>query len=133
MSILLQRTIMVEYLPTVSVIKMTWNHLVDERDVPIAFRTITHMLGMMTEPAYIIADIRSNPVFPLRTTLHSALFGPYRDNRIEAWLAVGSSPLARSIERTLRSVTGRGNVYWFDTETEALAHVGKQQNLLKVG
>lgn len=94
---------------------MTWEREVKEGDVVRAFNRITTLLNMTDHPQYVIVDVRDKPVFPLRATINSALFGPYRHPKLTAWLVVGSNPLGCVIEKTLVSVTKRRNVEWFET------------------
>ncbi len=119
-------TVQVEPYTDHQAIKMTWNRQVEARDVLAAFHEITRLLGEMQPPVCVVVDLLANPQFPLTATINGALFGPYRDERLQSWLIVGGNPLARLIERTLKSVSGRSNVYWFATEDAALAYMTQQ-------
>jgi len=111
----------VEVLNT-QVIKMTWQHRVNEIDVGRAFDKINQLLNENDGPRFVLVDISAKPQFPLMTTVHSAVAGPYRNPRLREWLIVGSNRLAHMVEKTLASVTNRRNVVWFNTEADALAY-----------
>lgn len=108
-------TVRIEPTEDYPAILMTWEHQVSEADVVRAFNRITMLLETTEYQQYVIVDLGHNPVFPLRATINSALFGPYRNPKLIAWLVIGSSPLARTIEKTLASVGRRKNVEWFDS------------------
>lgn len=119
-------TVQVEAYQDYPAMKMTWDHLVKAEHVLESFREITRLLEKMGPGTYVIVDLLTNPKYPLTATINGALFGPFRDPRLQAWLIVGvNNPLARMVEHTLKSVSGRSNVHWFDTEAQALAYITK--------
>ncbi len=120
-------TVTVEYNDALSSIRMTWQNQVINTDVQNAFEAINTYLQASDKPLYVIVDIRSNPTFPITATLNGALFGPYRSPMLKEWLILGTNPVARIIERTLKSVTGRSNVLWFDADDEVIDYLQKQQ------
>ena len=125
-------TVAVEFHPDSRAIRMNWQNRVREQDVRIAFEKINLVLNGHGQPLYVVVDIRANPNFPLNATITGALFGPFRNPLLQAWLIIGMNPLARIIERTLKSVTGRSNVFWFSDDAEVQAYL-EQQNSLSDG
>lgn len=119
-------TVRVEYLAHSALIKMSWEHRVNSDDVYTGFKSITAILEKSETPLYVMVDLLSNPNFPLSATVNGAMFGPYRNPKLIAWLIVGSSHAGRMIERVLSSVTQRSNVEWFASEADALAYVEQQ-------
>lgn len=115
-------TIVIEATNSPTLIRMTWSHEVNGHDVKPAFEAITQYLDAANQPIYILVDILSDPIFPLRETISSALWTAYKHPMLAEWLIVGANPLAHAIERTLSKVTGRHNVVWFHHEVEAIAH-----------
>lgn len=122
-------TVHVEPTSQPNVIKMTWQRHVQERDVCLAFEKITSLLDKSSQPCYVIVDITHDPNFPIYTTIHNALVGPNRHPRLCAWLIIGSNRAARLIATTMTSVTRRSNIYWFNTEDEAITYIDSQVNL----
>lgn len=116
-------TITVEHLPQQAAIYMNWNRTIIEADVAAAFRTVTRLLDETEQPLCVIVDLRQNPRFPMLTTITEALLGPFQHNKLHEWLIIGSSPLARSIARTLSGVTGRNNIRWFVNEADVFAYL----------
>lgn len=122
-------------MPTVTITKiqghknallMSWEHDVNKEDVAPAFDEITEFLNINPDPCYVVVDLLQNPRFPMVETMRRALAGPYDHPKMQAWLVVGSNRLARQIENFLSTVTGKKNVYWFDTVDEAMAHLHEQ-------
>ncbi|MCI0709164.1 MAG: hypothetical protein L0154_03285 [Chloroflexi bacterium] len=105
---------------------MTWQHDVDKDDVGPAFQEITDFLNVAPDQVYVVVDLLQNPRFPMVETMRRALAGPYDHPKMQAWLVVGSNRLARQIENFLSTVTGKKNVYWFDTIDEAMTHLQQQ-------
>jgi hypothetical protein len=122
-------TVRVDRLENLPAVQMIWEHTVTPDDVSTAFRQVNQLLTASEIPLFVIVDIRNNPNFPVSTTVNSAIFGPYRNPSLEEWLMLGTSPLARTIERILASVTGRGNVRWFSTEDEVSEYLLRQRNM----
>lgn len=122
-------TVRVERIDHFPAMLMMWETHVREADVLDAFQTITDILEQSDTPMYCVVDLRRNPIFPLRATLHGALFGPYRNPKLKEWLVLGSNPLARTIEKTLSSVTGRKNVSWFMSYEAVLDYLQTQADL----
>jgi hypothetical protein len=100
-----------------------WEHSVNKDDVARAFRIITQALDASTEPLWIVVDLRSNPVFPLRETISSAFWGPFRHKNMREWLVVGSNSTAHLIGNTLANITGRANIRWFHEIADVFAHM----------
>lgn len=119
-------TVRVEHLHDPEVIKMSWDHRVSSDDVYSAFKAISVILEQSETELYVLVDILANPNFPFSATVNGAMFGPYRNPKLIAWLIVGSSHAGRMIERVLTAVTKRRNVEWFDSEADALAHMAQQ-------
>jgi hypothetical protein len=117
-------TVSVEQL-TDTVIKMTWEQRVTEKDVNEAFQKINELLNQSTKPSFVIVDITAKPDFPVMTTVHSALAGPYNNKLLREWLIVGTNRLARTIEQILGGLTNRRNVRWFTIEADALDYAAK--------
>ncbi|MBN1964160.1 MAG: hypothetical protein JW910_05915 [Anaerolineae bacterium] len=115
-----QPTVHVEPIPGCPALKMTWQQHVRDEDVKTAFEDIIAALEAREAPLFVIVDLLSNPRFPLRTTVQEAS-SAYRDRRLAAWLIVGSNWMARMVEGSLSRLTGRHNVYWYESEAEALA------------
>jgi hypothetical protein len=109
----------IEYLPA---LKMTWQHKVVDKDVIMAFESITAALNNSKKPLYVVVDLLSNPNFPLMVTVQNAL-EPYRHPQLQEWLIVGSNWMAKTIEGTLSKITRHKNVRWFDSEDEALDYM----------
>lgn len=105
---------------------MRWEHDVNKEDVSPAFEEITAFLNISPEKCYVVVDLLQNPRFPMVETMRRALSGPYDHPKMEAWLVVGSNQLARQIENFLSTVTGKKNVYWFDTIEDAMTHLKQQ-------
>jgi hypothetical protein len=116
-------SVCVEAIEGFPAILMTWQHDVNKGDVVAAFQKLQTLLDGADQPIYIVVDIQSNPIFPLRETIQGALWGPYRHPRVEEWLVAGSNTLAHTIERTLSNITRRKNVRWFETEAAALGYL----------
>jgi hypothetical protein len=118
-------TVIIEHQEHTDIIHMTWRRRVMSADVYTAFTTINDILEASDHPLYVIVDIRSNPNFPLTATIDGALSGPYRNPKLKEWLILGSNPVARIVERTLRTMAQRRNVVWFSTEAEIEAYLAK--------
>lgn len=116
-------SVVVDRLENANAAKMTWQHSVTAKDVRSAFNQLDEMLAESDDDFFVVVNLLSNPNFPLNATVDGALFGPYRNPKLRAWLIVGSNPVARLIERLLAGVTNRRNVLWFDTENEALEYL----------
>ena len=123
-----QITVTVEPIEGHNALRMTWQHQVDEHDVKTAFQQITQALESADAPLYIVVDLLNDPRFPLRATVGEAVKA-YRHPSLAAWLIVGSNRLAKTVEATLAALTRRKNVYWFDTEPEALAYMSQDQQI----
>lgn len=119
-------TVSVEAVSSYNAILMTWQHRVDKSDVVRAFHKINQTLNEAAAPVYVVVDITNNPRFPLRETINSALWGPYRNPKLKAWLIIGSNPTARAIERSLSGVTKRKNVFWFQSFEEVQRYLEAQ-------
>ena len=115
-------TVYVESIEGYNALRMVWQHQVDRRDVQTAFQSIASRLAGAPVPTCVIVNIQDDPNFPLRETIFGAL-GPYRNRNLSEWLIVGENRFAHLIERTLSSITGRTNVFWFERESQALAHM----------
>ena len=120
--IIMVTTVSVEAIEGYPALKMMWQHDVVEADVAPAFAKISAALDATKRPLYVVVDLRSNPRFPILTTVQEALT-PYRDPMLKEWLIVGSNWMAKAIESTLADITRHKNVRWFKTESEALAHL----------
>lgn len=107
---------------------MTWEETVNTRDVQNAFFALERELQPCRNPVYILVILKGNVQFPVHTTVIHAL-PVYRNRKVEAWLVVGGNHFARSIASFLARWSGRRNVYWFQTEQEALAHLHELQRL----
>jgi hypothetical protein len=103
---------------------MTWQHHINKDDVAPAFEKIVDFLEASPEPVYVVVDLLENPKFPLVETMRRALKA-YDHPRLKAWLVVGSNPLAKQIESFLSMITGRKNVFWFDTMEQAHTYIQK--------
>lgn len=119
-------TIRIESIEGYSALKMIWERDAASADVSPAFSKIREKLETNDRPLTVIVDLSRNPKMPIKETLSAAL-AAYRHPRLKAWLIIGNNWMARMIEGTLSSITGRKNVFWFTTETEALAHLVESQ------
>jgi hypothetical protein len=122
-------TVYVEPLDNHHAVKMIWQHQIVARDLRTAFGQIGEALAQTDEPLYVIVDLQSNPQFPIRATVEEAL-PAYRHPNLKAWLILGHNRIGKLIESTLTALTRRQNVYWFNSEADAIAYIqaeGAQQ------
>lgn len=124
------KTVIVTYNNNCHTISMVWNSKVSPKDVKAAFAEIDSILNASESPLYVLVDISANPNFPIADTIAGVLFGPYRNKNLKGWLIIGKTSMAQMIERVLSSVTGIKNVFWFDTEEEALEYALSQRTYL---
>lgn len=113
-----RQTVQVEKIDGSPAIVMRWEQDVVPTHVQAAFSRISQLLSESSEPLSVIVDIRTNPNFPLSSTITGAIFGPFRDPKLKEWLVIGSNPIAHIIERILTKATGRSNIKWFDNMAE---------------
>lgn len=118
-------TVTVEMLHGYPALKMIWKNNIRKADVPIAFERIANFLDQSDETIHVIVDITSSPVFPLRETIGGAM-RPFGHKNMGLWLVVGSNPLARIIEGSLKLATRRDSVKWFKDLEEAMTFLKKQ-------
>ena len=106
---------------------MKWQHDIKPSDVRLAFETISDALRTTSSPIYVVVDLTQNPRFPLSETMFSAL-DCYHHPNLEAWLILGGGKAARAIEGFLSSMTGKQNVYWFETMADVLKRLQQETN-----
>ena len=103
-------------------IRMVWQKQPRLVDIRAAFKEIEDHLNETNTPLYIIVILPPNIRFPVGQTVWEAL-GCYRHEQSQGWLVVGGNSLAKLIESILVRMTKRENVLWFESESEALAHL----------
>jgi hypothetical protein len=109
-------------------LRMTWGREIIEADVTQAFRQITEHLARSTSRMTVVVDLTAAPNMPVGLTMKEALFGPYRNPKLDEWLIIGGSHAARTIERLLAASTQRRNVRWFDNENEVIAYLNQKSS-----
>ena len=119
-------TVHIELLPESNILIMTWEHRATPEDVRAAFAEMLTYLNAAVAPMDVIVDLRQNPVFPIVETIGGALYGPFRHAMLGDWVVVGASVVARSIGRTLESLSRRHNIRWFDRYEEAVAFAARK-------
>ena len=101
---------------------MTWARNVEVMDVMTAFRYLRHHLDAAHEPLCVLVTLHPKTNIPLTTTLLEVK-SVFTNPMLRAWLVVGDSHAGRAIAHALTLHTHRHNIYWFNTEAEALAHM----------
>lgn len=111
---------LIEGLPAVM---LWWANHVNHQDVKPAFETLNRLINESPIPLYVIVDLSHKPKFPVIETIHSAISGPFRNQKLVEWLVVGSTPLAQIIGRSLTTLAMRNNIKWFEREQDAIAYL----------
>jgi hypothetical protein len=125
-------TVYVEEISGYNAVKMIWAHDVDRHDVTVAFKHLQTMVESSSTPLYVVLDLQNKPRMPLQETMSGALTGPYRHPMLAEWLVIGSSMVARSIERSLAAIAKRQNMRWFETEADAFAYLDSATQVHRV-
>ena len=107
---------------------MKWQHDIQPSDVRVAFETISDALCATSGFLCVVVDLTQNPRFPLSETMLNAL-DCYRHPNLEAWLILGGGKAARSIEGFLSRMTGKQNVYWFETMADVLERLQQMRGI----
>ena len=115
-------TVIVDMIHGYPALKMTWRNNIRKADVSVAFDRIADFLDQAGETIHVVVDITSNPVFPLRETISGAM-RPFGHRYMGLWLVVGSNPLARIIEGSLKLATRRDSVKWFKNLDDAIKYL----------
>jgi predicted RNA-binding Zn ribbon-like protein len=116
-------TVQVEPIADYPAILMKWERKGEVAHIRQAYRKISELLDNSTTKLYVVVDLRENIGMPLKETISGALFGPYNHPKLIAWLVMGGHPLAKAVANTLRAVTQKQRVEWFDTEKAVYARL----------
>lgn len=114
----MQPTVYIENTIWPNVVKMIWQHDVNEADVLPAFYALTQRLNRTVEPLYVVMDLQARPKFPMAETITGAMSGPFGHPKLAYWLMIGTSRPARIIENVLTQVTRHRNTAWFNSLEE---------------
>lgn len=109
---------------TPTIVLLNWQHDVDKNDVVQAFDDLRAFLKEASQPVHVIVDIRSDPGFPLQTTIANAMNDVYGHENLAEWLVVGENQFAKLIASVLERFRRRGNIQWLDSIEEAYIYVG---------
>lgn len=113
-------TVRVEPIAPEGTLKMTWERVIDARDIDPAFRAILRHAAERRAPFYVVVDIQADPRFPLMETMTHAL-RIQRLPELHGWLVVGQNSMARQIAHFLTKVSRQEKIRWFATMDEVQA------------
>lgn len=111
-------SVYVEVLPNYAPhLHFVWSSSPQPADVVAAFDDIVDHLNNQMTRVHIVVDVRSDPRFPLGTTLTGAIRAQ-QHLLMGRWLVIGANWMSEFIGRTITSV-GKQNVEWFEDEEGA--------------
>lgn len=120
-------TVTVERLTEYPALRMTWSKNINEADMRSAFDQLYIALEYSSKPLYIHVELVDSPMFVITKTVMAAL-RVFRHPRLEAWLVSGANDGARNIGGALSAITGRRNIFWFDTPEAVTEYLKNHPN-----